>query len=241
MAPHPAGMVRTVSGAPTLVVPGIYLLDLGLSQAYLWDRDGDLTLIDTGIAGSEDDVLAAVTAFGHQPSAISEIVLTHYHDDHRGSAAALAALTGATVIAHELDAPVIDGSAPQLQPNLTEQERPFAERVIPLVPAAPPCSVTRRVGDGDELTGGAVVVHVPGHTPGSIAILVPSLGVLFTGDTIASIDGAPILGPFNLHRAHAKASLKRQARLGFDVACFGHGAPLVGGASRSIAQLAGRL
>lgn len=136
---------------------------------------------------------------------------------------------------------MIEGREVQAPPNLTDEERPFAERVIPLVPPAPPCVVRRAVRDGDELRRGAIVVHVPGHTPGSIAILVPSIRVLFTGDTIASFEGNPILGPFNIDREMAKAAVRRQARLEFEVACFGHGPPLVGGASRVIAAMAARL
>jgi glyoxylase-like metal-dependent hydrolase (beta-lactamase superfamily II) len=226
---------------PIAVTTNVYVLDLGLSNAYLWDRGERLTLIDTGIAGSDQAVLAALRSLGRSRVEVDEIVLTHFHDDHRGAAAALADHTGATVIAHEADAPVIAGEAPQPPPNLTEEERPFAERVIPQVPPAPPVRAARTVRDGDELAGGAVVVHVPGHTPGSIAILVPALRVLFTGDTIASFEGAPVLGPFNLDRELAKESVRRQAALDFDVACFGHGAPLAGGASARIVDLAARL
>lgn len=79
---------------------------------------------------------------------------------------------------------------------------------------------------------------MPGHTPGSIALLVPQLGVLCTGDTIASHEGAPILGVFNVDRAQAIESLRKQARLDFNAACFGHGAPLVGGAALRLRALA---
>jgi glyoxylase-like metal-dependent hydrolase (beta-lactamase superfamily II) len=223
------------------VLAQVYLLDLGLSQAYLWDRGGGLTLVDTGIAGSEQAILDATRAIGAHASDITEIVITHFHDDHRGSAAVLAGVTGTTVIAHAADAPVIDGRELQRPPNLTEEERPFAAAVTPLVPEAPPVEVDRVVADGEELAGGAKVVHVPGHTPGSIAILLPGAGVLFAGDTIASVESRPILGPFNIDRALAVESVRKLAQLDFDVACFGHGPPIVGGARERIAAMAARL
>ena len=96
----------------------------------------------------------------------------------------------------------------------------------------------REVDDGETTAGGGLIVGVPGHTPGSIALLVPQIGVLFTGDTIASYEGAPILGVFNVDRAEAIEALRKQAALEFDVACFGHGAPLVGGAGGQIRALA---
>jgi glyoxylase-like metal-dependent hydrolase (beta-lactamase superfamily II) len=96
-----------------------------------------------------------------------------------------------------------------------------------LVPDAPPVRVDREVTDGDPLPGGAVVVGVPGHTPGSIAVHLPRERVLFTGDTIARApDGRVVLGVFNVDRAQARASAAKQAELDVAVACFGHGEPL---------------
>ena len=112
---------------------------------------------------------------------------------------------------------------------------------MPKVPLARPVNVDREVEDSDTTLGGGVIVGVPGHTPGSIALLVPRVGVLFIGDTIASYEGSPILGVFNVDRAEAIVSLRKQAKLDFEVACFGHGEPLVGGASERIRALAGSL
>ena len=223
---------------PQLVVPGVYLLEFEIGQVYLWERGENLTAIDTGIAGSAAAILQAIEAIGRRPEQVEEIVLTHYHDDHRGGAADLVERTGARVIAHPADAPQIRGRQPQAPPVLTEFERPLAEAIIPRVPPAQPVDVDQEVEDGDTTAGGGVIVGVPGHTPGSIALLVPQRGVLFTGDTIASYNGDPILGVFNIDRAGAIASVRKQARLQFDVACFGHGAPIVGGADRRIRALA---
>ena len=101
-----------------------------------------------------------------------------------------------------------------------------------------PVDVDREIDDGDATEGDGVIVGVPGHTPGSIALHVPQLGVLFTGDTIAEHQGNPILGIFNVDRARAIDSLKKQAALEFEVACFGHGAPIVGEAGGKIRALA---
>jgi hypothetical protein len=71
--------------------------------------------------------------------------------------------------------------------------------------------------------------------------LAPGPGVLFTGDSIACVEGDAILGVFNVDRAAAIASVRKLAGLELDVACFGHGAPLVGGAGDRIRSLAERL
>ena len=146
------------------------------------------------------------------------------------------------MLAHPADAPVIRGQQRGAPPQLTDLERPLAELLfgaVDTLPGAPPppVDVDQEVDDGDRTAGGGIVVAVPGHTPGSIALLVPDRGVLFTGDTLASYEGAPILGPFNIDRLGAIESVRKQARLTFEIACFGHGQPIVGGASRKILAL----
>jgi glyoxylase-like metal-dependent hydrolase (beta-lactamase superfamily II) len=223
-----------------LVVPGVHLLAFEIGQAYLWDRGDVLTVVDTGVAGSAGAILDVVAALGRGPGDVQEIVLTHFHPDHRGGAPELARRTGARVLAHVADAPVIRGEQPEIPPNLTEEERPLAAAIFPRVPPAQPVTVDQVLDEGDVIAGGAVVLSVPGHTPGSMALLLPDLAVLFTGDTIASYEGEPILGPFNIDRVEAMRSVQKQAGLEFDVACFGHGAPIVGGAAHRIRALAQR-
>jgi len=106
------------------------------------------------------------------------------------------------------------------------------------VPPAPPLDADQELDDGDATAGGGTIISVPGHTPGSIALLVPQLGVLLTGDTIAFYNGDPILRVFNIDRAEAIESVRKQARLEFDIACFGHGSPIVSGARRRVRTLA---
>ena len=88
------------------IAPNVYEIPLGNVNAWLIDQDG-LTLIDTGVPGSADKILAAARELGKQPSDIRNIIATHGHPDHIGSLAALKRATGAKVYAHPLDAPII--------------------------------------------------------------------------------------------------------------------------------------
>ena len=115
---------------------------------------------------------------------------------------------------------------------LTEFDRPIWEQVSALgVPGVlAPSEVDVELADGDELEfgDGAVVLGVPGHTPGSIALHLPAHRVLFTGDTIAAgVDGDVMLGVFNLDEAAMLEGFHRLAALDTDTACFGHGLPVV--------------
>ncbi|RFU88251.1 MBL fold metallo-hydrolase [Streptomyces triticagri] len=213
-------------------LPSLRMLRFPVGTAYLW-RDGeDLTLIDAGTADAAAEIESVLDG------RLQRIVLTHWHEDHTGSAAELAARHGAEVVAHRLEAPVIRGEAAGAPPVLEEFEVPIKESLPPL-PPAPPCPVDREVEDGDVLAfgGGAVVVAVPGHTDGSIAVQLPGLGVLFTGDAVANV-GRTMLGVFNTDRARAVASLHRLAGLKVDTAAFGHGDPIVGDASAALRRAA---
>jgi glyoxylase-like metal-dependent hydrolase (beta-lactamase superfamily II) len=87
-----------------------------------------------------------------------------------------------------------------------------------------------------------VAVAVPGHTPGSVAIYLPRHQVLFAGDAAARTpDGAVICGVFNVNRAQAASSFRQLAALSVDVACFGHGEPLVHDATVALRAAAQRL
>ncbi|MEU8201464.1 MBL fold metallo-hydrolase [Streptosporangium sp. NPDC049046] len=120
------------------------------NNAYLirCTQTGDGALID---AAAEPDRLLEL--IGDQP--ISKIVTTHQHGDHWQALEEVARATGASVIAHPLDA------------------------------GALPVPVDLEVEDGDGVTVGVVsleVIHLRGHTPGSIALYYP--GHLFTGDSL---------------------------------------------------------
>ncbi|WP_344400404.1 MBL fold metallo-hydrolase [Streptomyces longisporus] len=214
------------------VLPELWVLRFPVGAACLW-RDGDeLTLIDTGTADCAAQIEEALDG------ALRRIVLTHWHEDHTGSAAELAARHGAEVLAHRLEAPVIRGETAGAPPVLEDFEVPILAALPPLSPA-PPCRVDREVEDGDVLDfgGGAVVVAVPGHTDGSIALHLPGPSVLFTGDAVANV-GRTMLGVFNTDRARAVQSLHRLAELKADTAVFGHGDPIVHGAATALQEAA---
>jgi glyoxylase-like metal-dependent hydrolase (beta-lactamase superfamily II) len=214
----------------------LHRIVLPFGHCYAW-RDGDeVTLVDTGPAGSGEAIAAALAGAGLDRDAVVRVVLTHFHADHAGSAAEVRGWAGAEVIAHTGDAPVVRGEVNEPQPELLPAEQElFAQIGAGGLPATPSCPVDREVADGDELPfgGGARVVHGPGHTPGSIGLHLPGPRVLFTGDTVAESQGAVILGPFNLDRQQALASFRRLTAFDVDVALFGHGEPASGSQLRA--------
>jgi glyoxylase-like metal-dependent hydrolase (beta-lactamase superfamily II) len=220
------------------LAPNLYAVDFGgRVRAYLYRAGGAFTLIDTGIAGRASLILAEVKRAGASPSDITRIA-AHCHRDHTGNLAELRRLTGARTFAGRDDAPFIRGEAVAPEPQLTEAEQAIAETLAGGMPEAPPCDVDTELDDGDQIDLGstpASVIHLPGHTRGSIAVYVPAARILFTGDAIASLGGGRlIVGQFNIDPALALASLERLAGLEVDVVCLGHGNPLRSRASQTL-------
>ncbi|PRX50397.1 glyoxylase-like metal-dependent hydrolase (beta-lactamase superfamily II) [Prauserella shujinwangii] len=215
------------------VAPGLHQVRLGTSthllNAYLALEDDGVTVIDTGAVGSAADIRAALRRLGRAPGDVRRIVLTHFHADHAGSAAEIAGWADAVVVAGEADAPYVRGERPGPGPVFTEAERRLHEVVAAGLPPAPPCRVDQPVSEGDVLdfAGGAEVLSVPGHTPGSIALWLPRHRVLVTGDTVAESEGGLVLGPFNTDRELAWHSLRRLSAYDAEIACVGHGNPVL--------------
>ncbi len=208
-----------------------------LLNSYLWVDDHGVTLIDTGWPDSAGLMLEALAVLGKQRHDVTRIVLTHFHEDHAGSAAEIASWSPAQVIAGDGDAAYVRGADRGPLAVLTRREQSIhAGASEP--PHGPPCRVDLVVGDGDilDFAGGATVLEVPGHTPGSIALYLPEVDAVLTGDAVAEFNGQVILGVFNVDRLAATRSLSKIAATGAQIAGFGHGEAVLHDASARIAS-----
>ncbi|OKH62193.1 beta-lactamase [Mycobacterium sp. SWH-M5] len=207
-----------------------------LLNCYLWQEPDGVTLVDTGWPGEAGLIAEALAMLGLRRLHVKRVVLTHFHEDHCGSAAEIADWADVEVVAGAEDAPFIRGDQPAPLPVLTDAERVLRPDVTE-PPVGPPCRVDTLVRDGDVLdfAGGARVVAAPGHTPGSIALYLPAADAVLTGDAVAEFDGQVILGVFNVDRTAAAGSLARIAATGAQVAGFGHGEPVLTAAASRIA------
>ena len=230
------------------ITPGVYLLG-GRWGTGVWGAnvyllmDDNPTLVDTGFKGRSSRILKEVRQLGYSPSDIASIIITHHHADHAGSLAALKKATQARVIAHPSDAPYIDGRLPHPGPT---RPRWLSKILSPLSISwvAPPAAVDIVVNNGDELPilGGIRVLHTPGHTPGSICLLLSQERLVIVGDVIAHRFGLHLPSKaFTVDIGQEIQSIKKVASLDFDVICFGHGLPLVDEARPAITNFAKRI
>jgi glyoxylase-like metal-dependent hydrolase (beta-lactamase superfamily II) len=140
-----------------------------------------ISLIDTGVAGCEIAIFDYIRTIGRDPSEISLIILTHSHPDHIGAAKTIQKVTGGSVMAHPAERSWIEDV------NLQNRERPvpgFSTLVGGSV------HLDHELADGDVIDSDGTeeyelqVFHTPGHSAGSISLLVQGEGALFCGDAV---------------------------------------------------------
>ncbi len=206
------------------VVPGIHRIDGVNANCYLI-ADQELILVDTGLPRNARKVLNYITDDLHrQPSDLKTIVLTHCHMDHIGNAETIKQATGAKIAAHGEDAPYMDG---RKRPPRPKGVLRFLFRLLSPAMRVEKFKVDVLLAGNDRL-GSMEVVHVPGHTPGSIALYDPSRKVLFSGDVLRYQEGR-LAGPpdrFTMDLEESRRSVEKLKSIDFETLCAGHGEPL---------------
>jgi len=170
---------------------------------------GDLVLVDSGAGKSFDKLVSNIERLGFDPKRLKSILVTHAHIDHIGSLHQFREVFGIQVIAHQLDA------------NAIEQGGAVAAEAYGV--DYTPCHVDLRVQASEEsLQFGSHelrVIHIPGHTPGSMAAYLDM-------DNKRVLFGQDIHGPYNpqwgADPAQAKLSLQKLVELKADILCEGH-------------------
>ena len=228
------------------IVPGVHLIEgLSRAQVYVLDRADQWTMIDSGVAGDAEQIMAQLDNAGYDLANLQAIVLTHAHSDHTGTVAKLCRRSGAPVLAHQAEVPYIEQTQSLAYPSRLRRMLGWLfERISP----TPPCQVGTPLQDGAtvDALGGLQVIHVPGHTPGSIALYQAERRILFCGDAIlhhgsSSGQGRIGLSPriFSVDPEQAEASARKLAALPAEVACFGHGEPILEGAGERLREALG--
>jgi glyoxylase-like metal-dependent hydrolase (beta-lactamase superfamily II) len=169
--------------------PGVTRIDHGWGgpgfiASYLV-ADGDaLALVEAGPASTLDALVAGIRAAGHDPAALTHILLTHVHLDHAAGAGQLARIApGAVVHVHPRGAPhIVDPSR-----LLASARRLYGDRMDELWGTMLPVPAERVVPLADDETvrvGGRTLaaLETPGHAAHHLAFHDPDARLVFTGD-----------------------------------------------------------
>jgi glyoxylase-like metal-dependent hydrolase (beta-lactamase superfamily II) len=218
------------------VVSGLYQFSNGGINAFLIDGDDDgLTLIDSGYPKHAEALIEGIHSIGREQSDLTNILITHAHADHLGSAKRLSG--GTTPISlHPADGDIARAGVYQLTmkpgPGVLNGVlfRLLMRKKPSEFPAFEP-DIDLKDGDVIDVAGGIEVVHTPGHTAGHVALLWKrDRGLLFVGDAAGNLMGLNYMFGYDDVR-EGKASLAKLAGLDFEAAVFGHGKPILSGAS----------
>lgn len=188
-----------------VVDPGVLRIVLPgrASNAYLF-LGRRVALVDCGSEETQRPLLAALRQLELKRERISLVVLTHEHAGHAGGSAAF---PDALVVAHALAAAKLRHGEESLT-KLGAARAPDVE-----------------LSDGGAIRIGGFsfdVLHMPGHTSGSICLYERSRALIVTGDTVLARGAVPVVTQSGSSGEHLE-SLERLASLRARMLLPGHG------------------
>ncbi|OON65642.1 MBL fold metallo-hydrolase [Hymenobacter sp. CRA2] len=208
---------------------------------------GEWVLVDTGLPGSEKQIIETADKLFYPGTHPTAILLTHGHMDHSGSARALAEHWNVPVLAHPLELPFLQAKAvyPPADPTVEGGgSLAFVARFFPPQSFQLSDLVQPLTTDDDETPylPGWRWLHVPGHAPGQIALFRQEDRTLLGADAFATAnhESVPSLllqrpqisvagAPFNYDWQQVRDSVERLAALEPQAIGCGHG-PVIQGA-----------
>lgn len=208
------------------IVPGVYQIDLGVSNSFLIVDKTGLTLIDAGLRRSFKPLVSFIDSLGYSPTQLKTILLTHADMDHVGAAPRLKEISGARIFASQIEADALaEGhSSRPIQLGALTPLFSWLEHLG----GGMRLQVDQILAEGDRLAilGGLEVVASPGHTPGHISFYVPQYKLLFAGDSVSTQTDAVLYNRvrmFNWDEEKMRASVQQQAAMRPEIVCSGHG------------------
>jgi glyoxylase-like metal-dependent hydrolase (beta-lactamase superfamily II) len=217
-------------------------------NSYLVVEGGEVTVIDAGLPADRKALVAELESLGLSLEAVRALLLTHGDSDHIGFAKWLWEQAGVPAHLHTAD---VDRARLEVKKPNRGWGPVRIGRVagflwysarhggLKIPPVGEVTTYDDAASTGLDVPGRPRIVHVPGHTPGSVAIHVPSVDAVFLGDAMTTrnvLTGAtgPKPAPFTLDPAQARESLDRIEALDATWVLPGHGPAYDGGVPQAV-------
>jgi glyoxylase-like metal-dependent hydrolase (beta-lactamase superfamily II) len=215
---------------------------------YLVVTPEGITVIDAGLPGHWNDLVAELATIGRGLDDIKGVVLTHGDSDHIGFAERLRLEHGVPVYVHPADVERAKGNVKgamgkqSMNPAGLLSFIAYSLRKGGLRAKYLGEVVEAPSGATLDLPGSPQIIGLPGHSEGSITIYVPLVDAVFVGDGLTTrhvLTGkkGPQPAPFTDDPQQAIASLRALLPTGATWVLPGHGAPWGGGVAAAVAQV----
>jgi glyoxylase-like metal-dependent hydrolase (beta-lactamase superfamily II) len=164
----------------------IFSLRLGINSSYLIRGVKGIIMVDAGTPNKIRSFKRKLSRLYIRPQEIKLIVLTHSHFDHAGSAKEIQELTGAKIVIHESEKTFLEEGGFIMPQGVNTYGKITKQLLFPFfkkIPFPKP-KADIVLGDNDlplyEYGVDGKIIHTPGHTHGSISILLDT-GEAFVG------------------------------------------------------------
>lgn len=221
------------------VIDGVYMLKRMMGSNVFLIPGKPSVMIDAGFPFDAGRVLKQILGNGYDPPDL--LIATHYHLDHTGSMLHLKQMLGSKVAAHDNDSGYIEGKQKHEVFRVDAPRRAYYRLLTPFFRnKSVDVDVKLKEGDVIDCLGGLKVIHIPGHTVGSIALYQKERGIIFTGDTIRNengvLEGPPLQFTPEPERSYFNIRYKI-CELPFEIIMPGHGNPVFDKGWKKVAHM----
>lgn len=177
------------------VAQGIHRVTRGVTNFYLIEDSGKVVLVDAGTPKDWDLFTKTLDDLSLGPNDVEAVLLTHAHADHTGFAERARTTANTDVWIHEADESSVttgetakpDGGMGaylfkmQMYKTMMSLGSRGASKIIPVHEVS-----TFSDGETLDVPGHPKIIHAPGHTAGSCALLLEDRDSLFAGDVLST-------------------------------------------------------
>ncbi|SDI84820.1 MBL fold metallo-hydrolase [Natribacillus halophilus] len=238
-------MTSKNNGVLEQVTTDVHCLTIKIvNVCFIGDVTSEWVLIDAGMPNSKNELTGALEKEFNNYQPPQAIILTHGHFDHVGAVAELAAEWQVPVYAHPREMPFLTGQQDYPEPDtsveggmVAKSSRAFPNEAIQLGSAVQELPANGEVPFLSEWQW----LHVPGHSPGQVALFRESDRILLSADAVITVKQDELNKVYNQTQElqgpprylttdwqAAKTSAEKLYHLQPEIIVPGHGVPMFG-------------